>query len=157
MGIDGDIELLTRGELKAVIRQLRTHIREHRDQRADDRCWMDDEKLYESTLPEKLTYDRRVGDPLKMVENCKRFVKTHCEGGHWTSYADLEAFIKGLVARGCKDNVFGHPGNSCMEVRQHVLDGQKGVTDDVLLDYKQGTNMCLACKAKLVLEEGIVA
>ena len=39
-------------ELRAAIVELRNEIRWHRDQRGDDRCWLDDDKLYK-TLPEK--------------------------------------------------------------------------------------------------------
>lgn len=157
MKLDQDVEYLSRPQLKEVIRQLRTHVREHRDQKADDRCWMDDEKLYESTLPEKLPYDRRVGDRCKMLANCERFLKTHCEGGHWTSYADLEAFIKSLADRGCGVHHNGNPDKTCFELRAMVLANPTSVTDERLLAIEHGADFCVACGARLVLEEGIVA
>jgi hypothetical protein len=67
-------------------------IRDHRDQRADDRCWMDDQDLY-AVLGDGNLGDNRVGDPAAMIENCARFITKRCEGGHWPTYAELEAQI----------------------------------------------------------------
>ena len=72
-----------------TIETLMRAIQEHRSQRADDRCWMDDDKLYEAAgLPPA---DRRVGDKVAMLRNCERFIDQRCEsGGPWKSYAGLE-------------------------------------------------------------------
>lgn len=49
-------------------------IRKHRDQRGDDRCWMDDQELYE-VLPEGLGgADLRLCGAVEMLKNCTRFV-----------------------------------------------------------------------------------
>src|ERR1051325_11542175 len=60
----------------------------HQSQHADDRCWMDDQELYKAA---GLVGDNHVGNPEAMLENCKRFIKTRCQGGNWVSYAELEA------------------------------------------------------------------
>jgi hypothetical protein len=66
------------------------------EQRADDRCWMDIDALFALVgLP---TADRRVGDKAAMLENCRRFVETQCEGGGWRSYAELEAELLRIEA-----------------------------------------------------------
>ena len=64
-------------------------VKEHHDQKADDRCWMDDNKLYEAAgLPPA---DYKVGCKEEMLRNCERYVKNRCEdGGPWKSYAELE-------------------------------------------------------------------
>lgn len=67
-------------------------IKEHHDQKADDRCWMDDDKLY--TVAALPTVDRRVGDKFEMAKNCLRFIERRCEGGVWPSYTELETRIK---------------------------------------------------------------
>ncbi len=69
---------------------LKAAIKTHHDQKADDRCWMDDATLYEAAgLP---MHDARVGDKRAMLENCKRFIDRRCgSGGPWKSYAELEA------------------------------------------------------------------
>lgn len=64
-------------------------IKEHHSQKADDRCWMDDDKLYEAAGLSPV--DRRVGDKAEMLRNCERFLERRCEsGGPWKSYAELE-------------------------------------------------------------------
>ncbi len=59
-------------QLQGEIIKLRNVIRYHRDQKGDDRCWLDDELLYES-LPE--TADKAQLLPSKEVfmEKCARF------------------------------------------------------------------------------------
>jgi hypothetical protein len=53
------------------IEKLRAAIRKHRDQRGDDRCWMDDEELYR-VLPEGFTPPAR--DTAVELANCERFI-----------------------------------------------------------------------------------
>ncbi len=68
---------------------------EHYVQKADDRCWADDEKLYAAAGLGPV--DRTVGDKTAMLENCKRFLENRCDGGGpWKSYAELEAENKKL-------------------------------------------------------------
>lgn len=50
---------------------LQSAIRKHRDQRGDDRCWMDDEELY-IVLPEGYTPPPR--DTAVELKNCERFI-----------------------------------------------------------------------------------
>lgn len=76
---------------EARVKELETAIRTHWEQKADDRCWEDDSKLY-SVVPLPDTTARCIGDPEVMLENCKRFIKQRtCAGGPWKSYAELEA------------------------------------------------------------------
>lgn len=71
------------------ISRLRAAILDHHAQKADDRCIEDDDRLYAAAgLP---PCDRRVGDKVAMLANCKRFIERRCEGGHWPSYRELEA------------------------------------------------------------------
>jgi hypothetical protein len=77
-------------QLTARVAVLEAAIREHRSQRADDRCHLDDDRLY-AALGDGIKCDRRVGDKLAMLRNCERFIDRRCEGGHWPTYADLEA------------------------------------------------------------------
>jgi hypothetical protein len=66
-------------------------IRKHYEQRADDRCWMDDVELYVAAgLP--VPHDATVGSKAEMLKNCERFLERRCvEGGAWKTYAELEA------------------------------------------------------------------
>jgi hypothetical protein len=73
------------------ISHLETAITSHRDQKADDRCWLDDSTLY-AVLNDGNLGDHRIGDSEAMLANCQRFIKNRCEGGGpWKSYAELEA------------------------------------------------------------------
>lgn len=81
--------------LLAEVQRLRSAIRRHRDQRADDRCWLDDDVLY-AALGDGIRCDRRVGSKEEMLANCERFIDRRCEGGYWPNYADLEAEIARL-------------------------------------------------------------
>ena len=82
--------------LDAELKRLRKAIKEHHGQKADDRCWEDDDRLYAAAgLP---PVDRRVGDKAAMLENCARFIERRCEGGGWATYQELEAELERLRA-----------------------------------------------------------
>jgi hypothetical protein len=87
---------------EAVALKLATAIKEHRDQRADDRCWMDDAGLYSSLAGTPFwdgrVQDIRVGDRAAMLRNCERFLERRCAGGAWLTYAELEAKVVELKA-----------------------------------------------------------
>lgn len=69
--------------------KLLAAISEHHAQKADDRCVLDDDRLYAAAgLP---PCDRRVGSKEDMLKNCARFIDRRCESGGWKSYIELEA------------------------------------------------------------------
>ncbi len=73
---------------------LRAAVKAHHDQKADDRCVEDDDKLHAAAgLP---PCDRRVGSKEEMLANCARFIERRCEGGGWPSYRELENEIERL-------------------------------------------------------------
>lgn len=78
-----------RDRLATELAGIRAAIQKHHDQKADDRCWIDDLELYKSAgLP---MHDPFVGDKAAMLENCKRFINNRCgEGGDRKSYVELE-------------------------------------------------------------------
>jgi hypothetical protein len=76
---------------------LEAAIREHRGQKADDRCVEDDDRLYVA-LGDGIRCDRRVGDRAAMLRNCERFIANRCEGGHWPTYAQLEDALTRIAA-----------------------------------------------------------
>jgi hypothetical protein len=64
---------------------LETAIREHRDARGDDRCWLDDLALY-AKLPEGTKdIDIRQCDPAEMRRNCERFIELRAYPGAYVS------------------------------------------------------------------------
>lgn len=83
------------------IAQLERAIRLHRDERGDDRCWLDDEVLY-SILPEGYIAPER--DTTVELELCKQFIQ--CRRNPGTTYTspqrrieELEAIVESLKER----------------------------------------------------------
>lgn len=77
---------------------LEQAIREHRAQKADDRCWEDDQKLY-AALGDGDLGDNTTCDPCVMLENCKKFILHRMEGGSWPSYQQLQQEVTLLKAQ----------------------------------------------------------
>lgn len=78
-------------KLAAEIEKLRVAIRKHRDQRGDDRCWLDDEELYK-VLPEGYTPPER--DTSVELHNCEQFIA--CRHNPATVYVSPEIEIARL-------------------------------------------------------------
>lgn len=66
-------------------------VRRHRDERGDDRCWMDDEVLYR-LLPEG--YDPPARDTSVEIQNCERFIL--CRRNPETEYVSPQRRIEEL-------------------------------------------------------------
>jgi chromosome segregation ATPase len=79
---------------KAAREKAETAIRKHRDQRGDDRCWMDDEELYK-ILPEGYTPPLR--DSAVELKNCQRFID--CRNNPATTYVSPQRMIEELRIR----------------------------------------------------------
>ncbi len=60
-------------KLATEIEKLRAAIRKHRDQRGDDRCWLDDEELYKA-LPEGYTPPAR--DSCVELKLCQKYIES---------------------------------------------------------------------------------
>ncbi len=83
---------------------LKNAIKKHRDQKGDDRCWMDDDELY-SVLNEPL-FARPMPSRDKMMKNCEKFIALRTKPdekiddesvqGRWVSRAELEEQEKRL-------------------------------------------------------------
>lgn len=75
-------------QLERALNALKSAIAEHHNQKADDRCIEDDDRIYAAVgLP---PCDRRVGSKEQMLANCARFIERRCEAGGWKSYQELE-------------------------------------------------------------------
>lgn len=77
--------------------KLKAAIKEHHDQHADDRCYLDDQALYAAAglEPADITMPPRG----KFLENCARFYERRCTGGDWPSYQYLESQVTSLRQR----------------------------------------------------------
>ena len=63
--------------------KLEAAIRKHRDQKGDDRCFLDDFELY-AVLGEPMP-DPQYCPPEEMLENCKRFIQSRQGAGEYIS------------------------------------------------------------------------
>lgn len=79
--------------LAAQVDHLLAAVRKHRDQRGDDRCWMDDEDLYRA-LPEG--YFPPVRDCGVELEMCRHFI--YCRQHPGTEYVSPQRRIAELEA-----------------------------------------------------------
>jgi hypothetical protein len=79
----------TADALGAEVDRLKAAIKNHRAQKADDRCIEDDDRLY-AALGDGIKCDRQVGSKEDMLKNCARFIDRRCEAGKWPTYAELE-------------------------------------------------------------------
>jgi len=77
------------------VAELEAAIRQHRDQRGDDRCWLDDLELYklvggggDNSLPPKE----------KFLTNCARYYEARCVNAGWPSYQELLAALQWYAA-----------------------------------------------------------
>ena len=78
------------------VNELEAAIRKHRDERGDDRCWMDDLELYDH-LPEGVgNADLRLAPPEEQLANCRKFVECR---HHGTEYRSPEREIEQLRAK----------------------------------------------------------
>lgn len=106
---DGFTEGLLSNRMKTEVEQLREEnqrlksaVLHHWQQKADDRCIDDDTELYKAFGLEPA--DHRVGDRFEMLKNCMRFVENRCQGGHWSTYVELESKIRDLETwKSCAD------------------------------------------------------
>ncbi len=82
---------------EAQLAALQNAIRLHRDQRGDDRCWLDDQTLY-AVLPEgSAKTDLRLHTPEEMLANCKRFITSRQPDGQ--PYVSPQREIERLEAQ----------------------------------------------------------
>jgi hypothetical protein len=58
--------------LEGEVRKLEDAIRTHRDQKADDRCWLDDVALY-AVLGDGVVHDSRLPPKCDFLQSCARF------------------------------------------------------------------------------------
>ncbi len=73
------------------VERLRDAIRQHRDARGDDRCWMDDEELYK-VLPEGYTPPAR--DTTVELASCEQYIA--CRHNPATEYVSPQRRIEQL-------------------------------------------------------------
>jgi hypothetical protein len=85
-------------ELENENKRLRDAIAKHRDQRADDRCWLDDLELYQALGDNQLA-DNSLPPREKFLANCERFYDCRAQAGNWPSYQELEQELAAAHAR----------------------------------------------------------
>ncbi len=82
--------------------RLRTAIREHRDQRGDDRCWLDDQRLYHALGegdPDPFDPVSALPPKADFLASCERFwIKRQCPGQEGRALLPDEMTIAELTA-----------------------------------------------------------
>ncbi len=108
--INENVHNKTNSELVSEVLRLRQAIRNHRDQKGDDRCWMDDEELYK-VLPEGYVPPER--DTTVELKLCEKYIQ--CRRNPKTKYVspqrrieELEKEVKDL-RKFIRDDPFGFP------------------------------------------------
>jgi hypothetical protein len=74
--MDEDLENMNIDQVRTEAKKLRDAIRYHRDQKGDDRCWVDDIRLYEALPEGPVNYDPTLPPEEEFLANCKRFCKS---------------------------------------------------------------------------------
>lgn len=89
--------LIHADDLREILRRserLLSAICEHHGQRADDRCQLDDAKLYVAAGLEPADVTMPPRDVF--LANCARFYDRRCKAGNWPTYQELEATVAAL-------------------------------------------------------------
>lgn len=73
--MDDDLTTMTRDQMEIEVRRLRGGIRQHRDERGDDRCWLDDQRLY-ALLPDTGVAITTLPPKDVFLRSCERFWQT---------------------------------------------------------------------------------
>lgn len=110
-------------ESESRVAQLETAIKRHRDQRVDDRCWMDDLELYKLVGG---TADNSLPAKEKFLANCARFYEARCKDANWISYQELEQLVARLKTA-CDLVLMFHSGSPWTYEKQQ--DWANGLTD----------------------------
>jgi hypothetical protein len=95
---------------EAKIEALQAAVRRHRDERGDDRCWMDDERLYDEALPEGCQdrgnrVDRRLHCPEEMMRHCQQFIVSRQPDGqpYVSPQREIDRLRAALERIACRD------------------------------------------------------
>lgn len=75
MTMDKDLKTMNGAQLAEEVARLRAGIRKHRDERGDNRCWLDDERLY-ALLPDKKKAITKLPSKEVFLKSCERFWRT---------------------------------------------------------------------------------
>lgn len=63
-------------QLRAEVERLRAAIRKHRDEKGDNRCWLDDYELYAALGEPIPDWACKLDEPYTMMVNCGRFIES---------------------------------------------------------------------------------
>ena len=77
---DSGLDDMDWDSLKEEVVLLRNAIRAHRDQKGDDRCWIDDVELYKQ-LPENIEADFALPPKEEFLASCKRYCEKRQKQG----------------------------------------------------------------------------
>lgn len=67
-----ELRLMSEEKLQEEVLRLRNGIRKHRDERGHNRCWLDDQELY-NLLPEQTQADTKLPPKDEFLKNCEKY------------------------------------------------------------------------------------
>ena len=72
--MDEDVSTMFPFRLREEVVKLRAAIRQHRDEKGNDRCWLDDSRLYQ-VLPEQEGPEWKLPCKEEFLKNCEMYWK----------------------------------------------------------------------------------
>lgn len=127
-------------DLEEKVERLRAAIRQHRDERGDDRCHADDGRLY-AALPEGDT--RPEYETAVTIENCQRYIECRQTGREYVSpqrrIEELERLNAELAARvAAQSNLLSRQAERANDTKEACARLAERCFDYELVDYPFG-------------------
>ncbi len=160
-----------RDAARKEVERLQTAIRNHRDQKGDDRCWLDDAELYK-VLPEGPQPLNQVPPEAEFLANCARYHKSRTVPEEYKpvtalaeELAEESALRDGMreLLTGVANGLKGQPEDLCMHDWSDLPDLALRTAElvvayrDRLRNYDLFDDPCIDAgkgKGKLYLDEG---
>lgn len=119
------------------VEKLSAAIRKHRDQRADDRCWLDDLELY-AVLDDEVVADNTLPPRELFLANCARYYDRRCKAGDWPAYQQLEALLAAYRAKRAVDGGGGLEKDDGSVTPKRVWAAPEHYEADLLIEKLEG-------------------
>lgn len=87
--MDDDLKSMSILQLQTEIMKLREGIREHRDQKGDENCWLDDQFYLYGLLPEKINADPQLPEKELMMLNCSLYYDCRKSGREYIPLTEI--------------------------------------------------------------------
>lgn len=92
--MDSDLLNMSVDQLQEEVLKLRNGIRQHRDQKGDDNCWLDDQNYLYDLLPEKIIPFPELPEKNLMMLNCSRYYDCRKENKLYNPVNELPKILE---------------------------------------------------------------